>query len=778
MKPAPVIPQKRRAAPRGWLVVPGLLMLAAGALMQYVGPALAARDGRHYIPLSDGYFFFSAWFVLLGTPAFVLLLALLYPQTRRLVLAPWRQRPTRWLSILLILCFGFTLYPWGYRTTYGPDSGFSLIGYLTLTTAGLVLVLAGAWRALRFLDRPARTVYEALMNVDRRLLLLGTFGFVMLAANLVSWLRFDHIAHVQDSISQLFQARIFAAGKLYLASPLFPGFFDYTHIINNGRWYSQYLFLHSLLLVPFVKLGAPWLLNPLLGALTPPAVYFLGREVYDERTGRLGAVLAALSPFLLNMSAEFMNHSSTLLFVTLFAVFFFRTLRLGRWYDATAAGAFLGLALNVRPFTAVAMAAPFAAFLYVTQRDPRAALRRLFPGALALALFAGLILLYNWLTNGDPTVFGYVVKWGPGHEIGFGKSGWGPEHTPWRGLVNTGNNLNGLNKNLFEWPVPALLPLFALLFSGRADRRDWLLFGSFAALVAAYFFYWYQDLIFGPRFLFEGLGFLVLLTVRGLEAMPQFVNRLFRTALTGESWSRSLGRSLPLVLLLAAAVSVPPLYIHKYRNYFGITGSTLEKVRRAGLANALVFCRELGDAFNANSLDLDGAVVYAKSYGPLSVALTTVYPQRDCYYSDGVDVVRIPPAPYDSSWLKSVLDEMGEALGDTVVKLREYKTVIWPFVDLPPPMLAERGPALTDFRLVSRELFSGERAFDEYLPALACWLIGDPREHIGLFAELNGMENFVFDRYRFTLLYTGSQEDCVVYDIRLRSGDEAVLPEW
>jgi hypothetical protein len=778
MKPAKVIRPKRSPAPRGWLVAPGLLLLAGAALIQYLGPSVTATGGRFVIPLSNGFFYFSPWLVLVGVPAGILLLGLLFRDTRRFVLAPWRNSNTRWLLLLLVLTFGFTLFPWGYPNTYGPDTGFSLISYLVLSSAGLVLVLAGAWGWLGRLDDPARRVFDMLMRLDRRVLLLVTFAFVLLVANIVSLLRFEHLAHVPDSISQLFQARIFAAGKLYLDSPRFPDFFDYTHVINNGQWYSQYLFLHSLFLAPFVKLGIPWLLNPLLGALTPPAVYFLGRELYDERTGRFACLLTAVSPFLLNMSAEYMNHSSALLFVVLFSLFFFRTLRLGRWYEAGAACLFLGLALNIRPFTAVAVALPFAVFLYVTERDPRGAFRRFLPGVLVLGLLASLILLYNWLTNGDPFRLGYVVKWGPGHEIGFGKSGWGAQHTPFRGLVNTGNNLNGLNKNLFEWPVPALLPLFALLFSGRADRRDWLLFVGFVSLVVAYFFYWYQDLSFGPRFLFGALGFLVLLTVRGIEAMPAFLKRMFRANLPGETWPRFLGRALPAVLLLPVLVSIPPLYTQKYKNYFGFDATTLRKARQEGLKNALVFCYHLGPGFSTNSLDLDGDVVYAKNFGLLNSALTISYPDRECFYANKDTLRPLAGIAFPESRLKRALEEMARFIAAELPE--DCRTVIWPFSDIPPPEWARRGAALAsvnliDFRQLSREIFSGEKELDEYLPATACWMLDDGREHLRIFAFMSDLQNYIADRYKFTLLHVTVEGTAAVYDIRPATGAEALV---
>lgn len=47
------------------------------------------------------------------------------------------------------------------------------------------------------------------------------------------------------------------AGRFWFPSPQFADFFDRDGIVNSGRWYSQYPFLHSLVLVPGVAAGIP-----------------------------------------------------------------------------------------------------------------------------------------------------------------------------------------------------------------------------------------------------------------------------------------------------------------------------------------------------------------------------------------------------------------------------------------------------------------------------------------------------------------------------------------
>lgn len=726
------------------------------------------------------YRFFPLWWLLLGLPLALFGIGLFSRRFRGAIAAPWRGLRTALPLAGTLLFFAFTMWPWNFLGSNVPkphETGAALVLHVLLAGAGFTLFLAGAWRALGFLDRRAARFDEWLMNLDRRVLMLLTAGFVFVVTNIISWLVFEHLPHIQDSISQLFQARIWASGRLWLDSPRFPDFFDYTHIINNGRWYSQYPFMHSLLLLPGVLIRAPWVINPLIAALTMPLIYLLGREVYDERTGRLAAALGCVSPFILNLSAEYMNHTSTLLFGVLFALFFFRTIREGRWHQPLLAGLCLGLMADVRPYTAAAFAVPFAIYALVhAVREPRRLLGRFAVMILAAALTAGLTFIYNWLTNGHPLLFGYVVKWGPGHEVGFGKSGWGPQHTPYKGLLNMGNDFNLLNKFLFEWPLPSLLPLLVLFAAGTRDRRDWLLLFVFLSLPVAYFFYWFHNVCFGPRFLYEANAALLLLTVRGFSRLGELLRTTFRVPAAEDFPRRFAGRMLPPALVFMLAVGLPPLF-RLYHTYGGVDTSVQRSVRRAGISNAIVFCNHLGAGFSANSLDLQGDIVYAKDYGPvINSALTVAYPDRRCFYANRDTLRPMDHLRFPGSRLERVLVEMAGFLREST-SLTDCRYVFWPFADLLPPENFRRGmPPFADYREVSREIFQGRRRFEDYLPAVACWMLGDAREHLKVFSEMNDIQNFISGDYKFTLLHVTSEGDAAIYDIRPATGTEVTVP--
>ena len=94
--------------------------------------------------------------------------------------------------------------------------------------------------------------------------------------------------------------------------------------------------------------------------------------------------------------------------------------------------------------------------------------------------------------------------------MGFHTSPWGDSHTPLMGLRNELIDLGLLNSFLFEWAIPALLPLGAFLAMGLALRKwEGRLVLAFFAIPIAYFFYWHRDAFLGPRYLYEGLPFLM-----------------------------------------------------------------------------------------------------------------------------------------------------------------------------------------------------------------------------------------------------------------------------
>lgn len=591
---------------------------------------------------------------------------------------------------------------------------------------------------------------------------------VTLLAAVLSSVVFGRMPHVQDSVAQLFQARIFAHGRLWMPSPPLHEFFDYAHVISDGRWYAQYPPGHSLLLVPGIWLGAPWLVNPVLGGLSVLGIFLLAREAFGRAAARSAVVLAVLSPFLVLMASEFMAHVSGLFAVTWFLLYALRALRTGSRRDAGIGGAFLLLAVLVRPYTAFACALPVfghAGWWLVTARSRAARSREAGtresgscgPGTtdarfhmvrsnvtspswrplliLAAGGAAGLVLygLYNWGTTGDPFTPGYIRLYGASHGLGFGKGSWGPPHTLARGLRHAGANLAALNRDLLAWPVTSLWPLLVgLLPAGIPARRGTPRFdrapagggrvpahittGSMtigsgdaasgrrpasipgitallalvpASLLLLHVFYWYHDLCFGPRYLYESLGPILALSGLGLVRTAGFLagrrpvepggEQPGGRRRAGSEGKRSLGRwrTAPAVLLgvllvgyagilgwprlfrtpteAATALPATPVRIGSYFQHYGPefwgVSAALGRIVQAQVpGRALVFVRLreiepnnpqvryllFGSAFARLDPDFGRArIVYAKDRGEENARLAARFPDRTPYLYTG-----------------------------------------------------------------------------------------------------------------------------------------------
>jgi hypothetical protein len=496
------------------------------------------------------------------------------------------------------------------------------------------------------------------------------------AAAIVSSAVFGRIPHVQDSIAQLFQARILAGGRLWAPAPPLPEFFAAAHtVLRYGRWFAQYPPGHSLLLVPGVWLGVPWLVNPLLGGLAIVGVYFLALELFDRAVARVSVALGVLSPFLLLMSSEFMAHAGSFAALTFFLLFYLRAIRRRRSRDAIAAGAALGLAILIRPYSAFGVALPVMAHAaWRLLRERGAAVRPL--ACIAGGALAGvaLLLLYNWGTTGNPLRFGYTELYGPSHGLGFGKGTWGPPHTLERGLRGAWRSLVALNGRLFEWPVSSLWPaaLGVLLPSQRypALRRVGLALIPLS-LLGVHVFYWYHDLCFGPRYAYEALAPILILSAVGLIVGSRWA----ATRLLPHRGGRDATRIGLLVAVMCFAVggaarwprlfqapagvaALPPespvrqgSYFRYFgREFWGVGPYLGELVARQVREPALVFVRfrepqgdllpirhlSFGSAFVRQSPYLDRArVIYAHDRGARNAELMARYPRRKAYLYRG-----------------------------------------------------------------------------------------------------------------------------------------------
>lgn len=421
----------------------------------------------------------------------------------------------------------------------------------------------------------------------------GTLAVVAALLAAVSVFAFARRPLHVDSIVQLFQAEIFASGRLTAPSPPVFSFFVTQNMLSDaGGWYAQYPPGHAAALAIGVIAGAPWLVPILLSTASAALLYRFAKRAFDSDTARLTLLLLPFTPFFWFLGASHMNHVSALFGIVLFLnAFVAWEAEPERWLRMAGAGAALGLAFLSRPLTAVAVGAVFAGSALRTSfrsRDWRPPLA----GAAAFLLVAALYLAFNAGTTGDPLLPGYLKLWGASHGLGFHESPWGELHTPLVGIRNELLDLSLLNVFLFEWPLPSLLPI-GIAFAAGWTRQRWerRLITAFLALPAAYLFYWHRDAFLGPRFLYAGTVFLVPLTARAIIlAGIRTSGRRWR--LPGGDRRISVQGFLLLVVAMSvvysAALATPRRFI-VYRT--GLASMKLDlraRVEEAGVRRAVV----------------------------------------------------------------------------------------------------------------------------------------------------------------------------------------------
>jgi len=462
----------------------------------------------------------------------------------------------------------------------GPDWGVHLeawaIGFVVVV---VLAVLAGRMAAQVRVPEPRWPSW------GDKALALGGGVLLAAAAAWTSWFAFSGNPHLVDEMAQLFQARIFAAGRLAAPAPESPEFFLFMHTwITPAGWVAQFPPGQSVVLALGMLARAEWLVNPLLGGASVPLIYLVALGLYDRGTARLTAFLWATCAWVLFMSATYMNHvlSVTLLLGTWACVWAPGAVSRWRW---VLAGLLLAGAAATRPLDAVAGAVPVLVYL-AQRRAWRPALWLALGGLPVMALLGHL----NWLLYGAPWKLGYTVLYGAEHSLGFHPDVWGDEYTPLVGLSNVVAAVRRLHIYLFEWAIPALLPLgvWALL-SHHTEDGDLTVALALLAGPLLYFFYWHSGFYPGPRFYYVAAPALVLGTARAVLWAWQAARCRNRELVR---WDAAVAAAL-VVLLLWGWVGGVPARFRAYRT--GLASLKLHPERElaaAGVTRALVLVPE------------------------------------------------------------------------------------------------------------------------------------------------------------------------------------------
>lgn len=481
-------------------------------------------------------------------------------------------------------------------------------------------------------------VMNLLQRMNRKVLMLCVATFILATA--VSWGVFNAMPHLEDEQANLFQAKVFASGYVTVAEPATqPDAFFIPFIVHqNGQLFGKYTPGYPLLLAIGALINQPWLINSLAAMLTVWGAYLLGRDLFDQGTGLLAAALGSISPMFVMLSGTLLAHPTAMAALIFFAWMFVRARRSDeprRLSFAIGAGAAIGLALIIRPWTAVGIGLPFALLALIDLIRSRMKLLKVFVlMAIAFALVAAIYPLFNWAATGSPLTNTYQLYW-PYDSIGFGPQvGRGTDGHTWeKAVINFDLDWPQFNEVIFGWPIIGAfglswLPIILGLVWRPFDKRDWALLIPPATLIAAHLLYWARSGgLYGPRYYSEGLPFLWITAGHGLIKFGS------------TKWPRRLIKvALPILILWSIVFSIEARFLQGLSLY-DLNRNDTNIIASADIHHAIVFVATSywTDYANLSWLNqpiLDrGDIIFAQDSGAdVNNLIAQQYPDRKVYY--------------------------------------------------------------------------------------------------------------------------------------------------
>jgi 4-amino-4-deoxy-L-arabinose transferase-like glycosyltransferase len=503
---------------------------------------------------------------------------------------------------------------------------------------------------------------------DKLALLLSLAGF--LAALLVANRVFERMAHIEDEMAIAWQAQAIAGGNLTLTSPEFPESYLVPFVIDhNGQRFGKYPIGWPALLAVGIRLGARHLVNPLLAGLAVWLTYRLGKKALNELVGLLAAGLTLASPFFLMNAGSLLSHPFGLVLSAAFAL---------AWLDgfwdaendnrrlpakltpAITAGLLLGLSALTRPLTTLGIAIPFGLHgLYLLWKGSKAVrIRVLMVGGIAL-LLGGFHYVWQAAVTGDMFTNPYTLWW-EYDKVGFGEGFGRHGHNLRIAWANLRVSLRAGTSDLFGWGTLSWLFLPFGLWAVRKNRGALLLSSVFFSLVGVYLAYWIGSWLFGPRYYFEGLYSLTLLTAVGmcwLAGWPLDKGEPFRQR-AGRHKLRPLGVAAAIALLASAnLLFYLPVRLGGMHGLYGIERARLAYFESAPvqkLAPALIIVHpdhwtDYGNLLELQDAYLQNPLIFVTSRRANNAGLTALMEASGRnvyhYYSDEPGKLYLTPRP-------------------------------------------------------------------------------------------------------------------------------------
>ena len=474
----------------------------------------------------------------------------------------------------------------------------------------------------------------------------AALGLSLLAVALTAWVSlriFEGLPHIEDEFANLWQAEVMAEGDIRRPTPAEPKSFIVPFVVDHDGWrFGKYPPGWPALLSLGVRAGAASFVNPLLAGLACWLTYRLAGRWLRPGLALLAALLLVTSPMFLMLSGSLMSHNLSLTLALAFSLAWLDLFSArGRtaapnWMLGSVIGGSLGLLVLTRPLTAIGVSLPFMVHgsLLLYRRDSR--WRWLLISAGATLALAGMLLIWQFALTGDAFQNPYTLWWeydrlGFGPDIGTLEGG----HNLRQAWINTRFSLRAGLHDAFGWPFLSwlFLPFGLFVLLPKADARP--VIAIVPLLILVYGLYWIGSWLFGPRYYYEALPALAVISAAGVGWLGAFLKGMKASA-----WRR-LGTTALVAFLLAVNLSFYlPARIGGMHGLYGIDRKSLAAIAGADLEQALIIVHADHWSSYANLLPLrppfaDSSLQVAWSRGPgPDERVADLFPGYDLYLYD------------------------------------------------------------------------------------------------------------------------------------------------
>jgi hypothetical protein len=476
----------------------------------------------------------------------------------------------------------------------------------------------------------------------------------ILAIIITAWISiniFEGIPHLEDEYAYIWQAQVISKGELTVPSPpehksfLVPFVVDY-----QGERFGKYPIGWPAALSLGERVGLRWLVNPLLAGLSVWLTYRLGSKVLGNTIGILAAVLTLSSPFFLMNSGMLLSHPWGLVLSLALAISWLEATSqcnsVPGWLPTLTASLTLGALAFSRPYTALGVAIPFGIHgVMLLFRGTPIIRKRIIVIGIIVGLVGSLHLLWQYVVTGDPLRNTYTLWWeydrigfGPG--VGVTQQG----HNLRLAWQNLKHSLNAGYSDLFGWLKVSWIFLPFGLWAMRKRSKVWLIASVFPTLLILYMGYWIGAWILGPRYYYEGLFSLTILTAAGITWLAGWPLEISEKGwdFRGGWHFRPLGVTTLIILLITRNLMFyAPERIGKLEGLYGNSRQQLAPFQSAD-AQALTPALVVVDTDNwrayagllelANPM-LDSPYIFIWTRGSRSTAtIIEAFPDRNVLY--------------------------------------------------------------------------------------------------------------------------------------------------